>query len=163
MRHYRISYLWGVWYITQNAPHVQQSPLGFPTQNSPLPLDFSIRVGEGTVVPQRRWTPGDELDIRQHVEGATLQLPVFFVNRNGAVGFLLSDILQGRIHYLHNYDSQASLGGRWTVHIRINVGQLSYLAENRFSSVVIDSFHSGLDMPIGDARYQHETRRIRGT
>jgi len=75
---------------------------------------------QGTVVPQRRWTPADEVDIRRHVEEATLQLPVFFVNRHGGVGFLLTDILQGHDHDLYNRDDQASLGGRATTHIRIN-------------------------------------------
>ena len=86
-----------------------------------LPLDYSVRTTQGTVVPQRRWTPADEVDIRRHVEEATLQLPVFFVNRQGGVGFLLTDILQGHDHDLYNRDGQASLGGRATTHIRINV------------------------------------------
>ena len=86
-----------------------------------LPLDFSVRMTQGTVVPQRRWTPAVEVDIRRHVEEATLQLPVFFVNRHGGVGFSLPDILQGHDHDLSNRDSQAPLGGRSTTHIRINV------------------------------------------
>ena len=120
VQQHRVSYAHaqGLWYIIRSVP----SPsLGAPSQNMSLPLDFSIKITQGTVVPQRRWSPADEVDIRRHVEEATLQLPVFFVNRNGAVGFLLSDILQGRDHDLHNRDSQASLGGRSTTHIRINV------------------------------------------
>jgi hypothetical protein len=111
---------------TQEAWHIARcvpSPtLGAPSQNVSQPLDFNVRMTQGTVVPQRRWTPADEVDIRRHVEEATVQLPVFFVNRNGRVGFLLSDILQGRDHDLYNRDSQASLGGRSTTHVRINVG-----------------------------------------
>ncbi len=120
MQEYRVSYAHaqGLWYIVHSVP----SPsLGAPSQNVSLPLDFSIKITQGTVVPQRRWTPADEVDIRRHVEEARLQLPIFFVNRNGGVGFLLSDILQGRDHDLHNRDSQASFGGRSTIHIRINV------------------------------------------
>ena len=106
------------WYIIRSVP----SPsLGASSQNGSLPLDFSVRMTQGTVVPQRRWTPADEVDIRRHVEEATLQLPVFFVNRNGGVGFSLPDILQGRDHDLYNRDSQASLGGKSTTFIRINV------------------------------------------
>ena len=119
LQQYRVSYSHsqGLWYIARDAP----SPsLGAPSQNVSLPLDFSIKVTQGTVVPQRRWTPADEVDIRRHVE-ARLQLPVFFVNRNGGVGFLLSDILQGRDQDLHNRDCQASFGGRSTTHIRIDV------------------------------------------
>jgi hypothetical protein len=43
---------------------------------------FSMCTTQGTVVPQRRWIPADEIDVRQYVESATLQLPVFFVKRN---------------------------------------------------------------------------------
>jgi len=121
LQQYRVSYsqshTQGVWRIIHRVP--SPSP-GAPSQDVSLPLDYSIKITQGTVVPQRRWTPADEVDIRRHVEEATLQLPVFFVNRNGAVGFLLSDILQGRDHELHNRDSQASLGGKSTTHIRIN-------------------------------------------
>jgi len=116
---HRVSYshAQGLWYIVCSVP----SPsLGVPNQNMSLPVDFSTKITQGTVVPQRRWTPADEVDIRRHVE-ARLQLPVFFVNRNGGVGFLLSDILQGRDQDLHNRDCQASFGGRSTTHIRINV------------------------------------------
>jgi len=105
--------------------YVQQPSSGLPTQ---LPLDFDVRATEGTVVPQRRWTPADEVDIRRHVQEAALQLPVFFVNRNGSVGFWLPDVLEGRDRELYNRDIQAPLGGRTTTHIRINVSSLSYLA-----------------------------------
>jgi len=102
-------------------------PSGLPTR---LPLDFS-RTTEGTVVPQRRWTPADEVDIRRHVQDAALQLPVFFVNRNGSVGFWLPDILEGRDSELYNRDIQAQLGGRTTAHIRINVSSQTLLLANR--------------------------------
>jgi len=151
-----VSYSRGVWYMN----HVQPSS-GLPTQ---LPLDFSARTSEGTVIPQRRWTPADEVEIRRYVQGATLQLPVFFVNRNGGVGFWLPDILEGRDHDLCNRDSQAILGGRTTTHIRINVSSLSLSSScKRVSPVFVDSFHSGPDMTIGGARYQYETRRMRET
>jgi len=129
LQYCRISYSRGVWYITQNAPHVPQPSLGIPTQISPLPLDFSVGTTQGTVVSQPRWVPADEVDVRRHVHDATLQLPIFFVNRNnGAVGFWLPDILQGRDGDLHNRNSHASLGGRTTIHIRINVSSHSYIS-----------------------------------
>ena len=118
-----VSYSRGVWYMNYG-----QQPLGHPTQ---LPLDFR-RTTEGTVVPQRRWTPADEVDIRRHVQEAALQFPVFFVNRNGSVGFSLPDILEGRDSDLYNRDSHAPLGGRTTTHIRINVSSLPYLAAKDF-------------------------------
>jgi len=151
-----LSFSRGIWYMN----YVQRPSSGLPTQ---LPLDFNFRTTEGTVIPQRRWTPTDEVDIRRHVQEAALQLPVFFVNRNDSVGFWLPDILEGRDRDLNNRDSQAPLGETATAHIRINVSSLSYPAAKRCSSMFVDSFHSGPDMPIGDARYQHETRRLRRT
>ena len=150
-----ISYSQGIWYMN----YVQQPSSGLPTQ---LPLDFSVRTSEGIVLPQRRWTPDDEVDIRRRVQEA-LQLPVFFVNQNGGVGFWLPDILEGRDRDLYNRDRQAPLGGRTTTHIRINVSSLSYLATKKMTSMFVDSLHSGPDMPIGDPRYQYETRCLCGT
>jgi len=116
----------------QNASYVQKPTLEVPTQNWPLPLDFSVSTTQGTVVPQRRWTPVDEVDIRRLVREVTLQLPIFFVNWNGGVGFWLYDILGGRDQDLYNRYNRAPLGGRATTHIRINVSSLSYLAAMDF-------------------------------
>jgi hypothetical protein len=129
LRYCRILYSREAWYITQNVPHAPQPSLGIPTQISPLPLDFNVGSTQGTVVPQQRWVPADEVDVRRHVHDATLQLPIFFVNRNNSTaGFWLPDILQGRDGELHNRDSHASLGGRTTTHIRINVSSHSYIS-----------------------------------
>ena len=98
LRYCCISYSRGGWYITQNAPHVPQPSLRIPTQILSLLLDFSVGTTQGTVVPQPRWVPADEVDVRRYVHDAMLQLPIFFVNRNnGAVGFGLPDILQGLV------------------------------------------------------------------
>jgi hypothetical protein len=118
LQQYHVSYAQGIWYIVRNVP--PPSP-GLPSQSFLLPLDFTVELTQGTIVPQRRWTPADEVDIRRHVEEATLQLPIFFVHINGGVGFSLLDILQGRDRDLRNRDSEAPLGGRTTTHIRINV------------------------------------------
>jgi hypothetical protein len=122
LRYYHVSYSQGMWSITQNAPlHVQRSLLEVSTQNPPLALDFSVQATQGTVVPQRRWIPAEEDNVRRHIQEALLQLPIFFVNQNGGVGFWLPDILQARDRDLYNRDSAASLGGVATTNIRINV------------------------------------------
>ncbi|KAH8984116.1 hypothetical protein EDB92DRAFT_1803359 [Lactarius akahatsu] len=119
LRYYEIVYHQGAWYITHNANLVQGTSPGVPFQTTPL-LDYSSRATQGTVLPQQRWTPADEVDVRRHVEGADLQLPIYFINRNGSIGFPLPDILRGCDHDLHNANDFASLGGRTTTHIRIN-------------------------------------------
>jgi hypothetical protein len=105
----------------QNTPYFLPPPPGVSTQNSMLPLDLTVHPTQGTVVPQQRWAPTDEIDVRRHVAGATLQLPSYFVKRSGEIGFWLPDILQGRDYDLHDGDREALFGGRATTHLRINV------------------------------------------
>ena len=119
-RHYGVVYHQGAWYITQNGNSVQGTSPGSPLLATPI-LDYSTEASQGTVVPQRRWTPADEVDVRRHVEIAVLQLPIYFVHREGGLGFRLSDILRGCDHDLHNKDTFAPLGGRTTTTVRINV------------------------------------------
>jgi len=119
LQYYNVVYSRGTWYITQNL--LPRSP-GIPAQHPWMPLDLDVRATQGTVVPQQRWIPADEVDVRRHVEEASLELPIFFVKYDGGIGFALYDILQGHDIDLFNRDSQAQLGGRTTTHIRINVG-----------------------------------------
>ncbi|KAH9172482.1 hypothetical protein EDB89DRAFT_2242924 [Lactarius sanguifluus] len=119
LQYYGIVYHQGAWRITYNANLVQGASPGIPFQPMPL-LDYSSRATQGTVLPQQRWTPADEVDVRRHVEGADLQLPIYFINRNGSIGFPLPDILRGCDRDLHNANGFAPLGGRTTTHIRIN-------------------------------------------
>ena len=120
IQYYGIVYHRGAWFITHNVNLVQGNSPGVLLQTTPL-LDYSMGATYGTVVPQRRWMPADEVDVRRHVQGAVLQLPVFFVNRNGSIGFPLLDILRGCDRDLHNANDFATLGGVTTTHIRINV------------------------------------------
>jgi hypothetical protein len=120
LQYYGIAYHQSAWYIMYNGNLVQGTSPGVPLQLTPL-LDYDMRATHGTVVPQRRWTPADEVDVRRFVESAQLQLPIFFVNRNGGLGFRLPDILHGCDRDLHNANTFAPLGGKYTTHIRINV------------------------------------------
>jgi hypothetical protein len=121
IQYYGILHDEGAWYITHNCNLVQGTSPGVPLQPTPL-LDYtSTRAIQGTVVPQRRWTPADEVDIRRHHEAGALELPIFFMNRNGRLGFPLLEILQGCDRNLHNPNNIAPLAGRITTHIRINV------------------------------------------
>jgi len=121
MRYYGISYSKAVWYIVQNTHRIMPPLRGAPVPNPPLPLDFDVRKTEGTIVPQRRWIPKDEVDHRRYVQKVMLQLPIFFVNRrSGGLGFWLPDILRGHDHDLSNGGTQAPLGGFLTTYIRIS-------------------------------------------
>ena len=148
LRHHRIVYSKGIWYFMRNASYVQSSSPAGSTRNPPLPLDYSVRTTRGTVIPQRRWTPADEADVHRHVECSALQLPIFFINHNGGIGFWLPDILQGRHHDLDDGDREAQLGGKTTTHIRINVSSHTHTLIARFSSMLPDlvvAWMSGLE------------------
>ena len=108
-----------------------------------------MKATDGTVVPQRRWRPADEVDVRRHVESADLELPIFFINRNGSIGFPLLHILQGCDRDLRNANAFASLAGKTTTHIRINVG-LSLVGGNHN---LTHAKLSGQVIGIGNARY----------
>ena len=118
-QYYGISHHQGAWYITENSHLVLGTSPGVPLRPTPL-LDYSTRAIRGTVIPQRRWTPVDEVDVPRYVE-TLRRLPIFFVNRNGGLGFPLSDILRGCDRDLRNADDTAQLGLRTTTNIRINV------------------------------------------
>jgi hypothetical protein len=160
-----MSYAQGVWYIMQNPPYFLPPPPGTPPQNLMLPLDFSVRTTQGTVVPQERWAPADEIDVRRYVASATLQLPIYFVNRNGGIGFWLPDILQGRDHDLYHGDREAPLGGRATTHLRINVSSHTRMLAAKILNHVLRRLppHSGLGVVTGRDRLQLEMRRMPGT
>jgi hypothetical protein len=121
----------------QNSPYFSPPQPGVPIQNSLLPLDYSITTTQGTVVPQRRWTPADEIDVRRYVESATLQLPVYFVKQNGRIGFWLPDILQGRDQDLYDGHGEAPLGGRATTHLRLNVSSHTLMLAAKFSPIYL--------------------------
>jgi hypothetical protein len=121
LQSYGIVYHLAAWYVTRNSNLVQRPSPGVP-QPTPLLLDYSV-TARGAVVPQRRWTPTSKVAFRNDVENqhVVLQLPVFFVNRNGELGFWFPHILQGCDRDLQNANDPAPLGGKTTTHIRINV------------------------------------------
>ena len=88
-----------------------------------MPLDFIVRTTQGAVVPQRpqrRWTLGDEIDVHRYAH-VTLQLPIYFVNRNGRAGFSLLDILRGHDPDLYYGGRDAPPGGTVTTRLCLKV------------------------------------------
>ncbi|KAF8261612.1 hypothetical protein EI94DRAFT_1557192, partial [Lactarius quietus] len=82
-----------------------------------------------TVVPQQRWLPANSVDFQRHVVDAVLQLPIFFFNHNGSIGFSLWDILRGCDRDLRNSNDFAPLGGKFTTRIVINVSYESWMRQ----------------------------------
>ncbi|KAN0136057.1 hypothetical protein V8E53_006218 [Lactarius tabidus] len=117
LQYYGILHNQSAWYITHNGDQVQGTSPGVPPQAVPL-LDYIV-MDHCMVVPQRRWALANELDFRRNVENAVLQLPIFFINRMGGLGFRLSDILEGHGCDLRNANNPAPLGGKTITHIRI--------------------------------------------
>ncbi|KAI0260365.1 hypothetical protein BC834DRAFT_900958 [Gloeopeniophorella convolvens] len=107
------------WHITQNLQFVQHPAPNTAGVPSRLLLDYHTGNIGGTVVRQRRWLPRNEVDVRRHIEDATLQLPVFFVARDGTLGYGLQSILQNAEYHLRDGYQPAPLGGVTTTTIRI--------------------------------------------
>jgi hypothetical protein len=83
-------------------------------------LDRGI-LNMGTVVPQTLWVPHTQTDLRNHVELARLQLPIFFQCIDGRLGLPLEAAASGRCHSLADAQISAPLGDKSTTHFRIIV------------------------------------------
>ena len=119
LQYYGILHRRCVWLITHNFDLMQGTSPGVQSENYPL-LDYSV-TDYGTVVPQIRWAPDSAVALQQNVENAELQLPIFFVNSNGGIGFPLPDTLKGYVCDLHNANDPAPVGPKTTTFIRICV------------------------------------------
>ena len=73
------------------------------------------------VVPQKIWTPPNQSDWRRYVEQASLRMPVFFIQNDGAIGLPLTRALAGDRALLRCADMPAPLGGGHSTQIRIAV------------------------------------------
>jgi hypothetical protein len=150
----------------QDAGYVAQAPNGQPLWL----LDF-IPEPMYHVVPQKIWTPPNQSDWRRYVEQATLRMPVFFIQNNGAVGLPLAQALNGERGLLRGADRPAPLGGGHSTQIRIAVSSTSlpsfpllqlspsppfFVRLNFWPKT--SSHHSGPGTNRGNARYRSGTR-----
>ena len=87
-------------------------------------LDRGV-MSRGTVVPQMMWSPRSVVDIRQHVERAKLQMPVFFEDKDRGLGLSLGAFTDGQYHGLRDANDPAPLSQKTTTHIRIVVSMAS--------------------------------------
>jgi hypothetical protein len=84
-------------------------------------LDYRADLSRGIVVPQIPWFPQTPRDVRKYVTDAVLQLPIFLRQDDGTIGMSLSDVVHGNFRRLIDSVQQVNVGGRTSVHIRINV------------------------------------------
>lgn len=96
-------------------PHIAAR---FPRPPGRCLLDRGIII-RGTVVPQKMWFPQSAIGVRQYVERAELQMPVFFEGRDRGLGLSLEASVNSRRHVLRDANDPAPLGPRTTTHIRI--------------------------------------------
>ena len=90
--------------------------------NQPLRLLDFVPRPMYRVVPQKIWTPPKQSDRRRYVEQASLRMPVFFIQNDGAIGLPLPLALSGEREKLLCYgDSPAPLGMGHSTKIRIAV------------------------------------------
>jgi len=83
-------------------------------------LDYRADLSRGTIVPQVPWFPQTPRDMRKYVTDAVLQLPIFLRQDDGTIGMSLSDVIHGNFRRLVDSVQQVNVGGRTSVHVRIN-------------------------------------------
>lgn len=86
-------------------------------------LDYRADLSRGTIVPQVPWFPQTPRDMRKYVTDAVLQLPIFLRQEDGTIGMSLSDVIHGNFRRLVDSVQQVNVGGRTSVHVRINVSR----------------------------------------
>jgi hypothetical protein len=103
-------------------------------------LDYRADLSRGTIVPQVPWFPQTPRDMRKYVTDAVLQLPIFLRQDDGTIGMSLSDVIHGNFRRLVDSVQQVNVGGRTSVHVRINVsvllGSMFYLVMSPSSTIV---------------------------
>jgi hypothetical protein len=111
-------------FFVWNQPTIwTQPPLNFNGRPGWL-LDYRIRSGGGSVVPQQIWFPQGQGDWRRYVEQAQLQMPLFFVNADGALGVPIVNAAAGQM-CLRGATEPAPFGDKTTTKIRIGVCTLA--------------------------------------
>ncbi|KAN0116194.1 hypothetical protein V8E52_006251 [Russula decolorans] len=110
----------GAFFITQiNNPAISANAMSSRGYLM-IVLDYRADLSRGTIVPQVPWFPQTPRDMRKYVTDAVLQLPIFLRQDDGTIGMSLSDVLHGNFRRLLDSVQQVNVGGRTSVHVRIN-------------------------------------------
>jgi hypothetical protein len=105
--------------ISGNFPNLYGQPY--------LLLDFLADTSRGPIVPQTLWIPRSVRDQSHYVLEAELQLPIFFIRNDGGIGISLTDASSGSSSSLLGNTQPVNVGGRTSVHLRIQVRKSFYL------------------------------------
>ncbi|KAF8479781.1 hypothetical protein DFH94DRAFT_496786 [Russula ochroleuca] len=145
----------GVLFAVRTIPeNLSTTPFTQDRDGRPLwLLDYSI-VRTGTVIPQALWSPDNATDHRNHVAEAILQMPIFFMQKNGILGLSLNDAINGRCQTLRDARMLAQLGGKTTTHIRI-----AWPGYNVFKRQVQIRDESPAKNPITIGKFAHHIGR----
>jgi hypothetical protein len=120
-------------------------------------LDYRADLSRGTIVPQIPWFPQTPRDLRKYVTDAVLQLPIFLRQDDGTIGMSLSDVIHGNFRRLMDSVQQVNVGGRTSVHVRINVSML--LGSMFFFGNIHLDVYSGQVIMSGSVNFKRGTRR----
>jgi len=99
-------------------------PEGYPM----LVLDYAVDWTNGPVVPQILCSPSTGTRFRQHVALAQLQMPIYFTQETGSLGFTLVNGRPAGLSTLRGLSETVNLGGQLTKHFRIVVSVPSIVA-----------------------------------
>ncbi len=120
-------------------------------------LDYRADLSRGTIVPQIPWFPQTPRDLRKYVTDAVLQLPIFLRQDDGTIGMSLSDVIHGNFRRLMDSVQQVNVGGRTSVHVRINVSML--LGSMFFFGNIHIDVYSGQAIMSGSVNFKRGMRR----
>jgi len=113
--------------LPQNAVPTLRSNIVDSYGQPYLLLDLLAAPAYGPIVPQTLWVPRSSRDLAQYVLEAELQLPIFFLRNNGGVGLSLADAAAGNSSALVGCSQPVNVGGRTSVHLRMQVSILRLL------------------------------------
>jgi hypothetical protein len=114
----------GAYFVFNHPSHFSPPPLTMNGRAAWV-LDYDVRAGGGSVVPQQLWFPQGEGDRRRYVDQARFRMPVFFVGIDGSLGVPVLDAAAGQMQ-LRDVDLPPPLQGKKTAKIRIAVRVLFF-------------------------------------
>ena len=99
-------------------------PEGYPM----LVLDHVVGWTNGQVISQILWRPSTGSRFRQHVALARLEMPIYFTQETGSLGFTLVNGRPAGLSTLRGLSGVVNLGGQLIKYFRIVVSVSSIIA-----------------------------------